>query len=186
MLTSGREDVTPACAAYNVSENSSVCLLQKVLTAIQCHGVVGTIAVALKRPLKFTPIVRERVRGRPGLEIGGPSPFFRTFLPIYDCIQSLDNCVFASTTIWEGEVKAPFFFHPAKVPGRNYVAEGSDLSQFPNDSYDFLLSCHNLEHIANPIKALREWIRVLRPGGSLVLVVPDGRKTFDWRRLQQR
>jgi hypothetical protein len=156
--------------------------IQKLLTTLQCHGVAGTAAIALKRPLKSTRMVRERIRGQNGLEIGGPSPFFRTFLPIYDCINSLDNCVFASNTIWEGEVKAPFVYHPSKSPGRNYISEGSDLGQFQDASYDFVLSCHNLEHIANPVKALREWIRVLKPGGSLILVLPDGRKTFDWRR----
>lgn len=157
-------------------------LLRKILSAVRCHGLAGTIAVALKRPLKSTALVRERIQRRSGLEIGGPSPFFRTFLPIYDCIGSLDNCVFADNTIWEGAVKAPFVYDASRAPGRNYITEGSDLNQFRDASYDFVLSCHNLEHIANPIKALREWIRVLKPNGSLVLVLPDGRKTFDWRR----
>jgi SAM-dependent methyltransferase len=51
-----------------------------------------------------------------------------------------------------------------------------------NSTYDFVLSSHNLEHFANPIKALFEWKRITRPGGALVLVVPDYRRTFDHRR----
>jgi SAM-dependent methyltransferase len=39
-----------------------------------------------------------------------------------------------------------------------------------------------LEHSANPIKALRAWGRVLKPGGSLILLLPDKQWTFDHRR----
>jgi SAM-dependent methyltransferase len=49
-------------------------------------------------------------------------------------------------------------------------------------AYDFVLSSHNLEHFANPVKALLEWRRVLRPGGALILVLPYYRDTFDHRR----
>ena len=45
-----------------------------------------------------------------------------------------------------------------------------------------LLSSHNLEHIANPIKALNSWKRVLKPRGFLLLVLPDKHRTFDYRR----
>jgi SAM-dependent methyltransferase len=44
---------------------------------------------------------------------------------------------------------------------------------------DYLCSSHVLEHLADPIAALHEWHRVLRPGGLLYLVVPDRRFTFD-------
>ncbi len=44
---------------------------------------------------------------------------------------------------------------------------------------DYLCSSHVLEHLADPIAALHEWHRVLRPGGLLYLVVPDMRFTFD-------
>jgi SAM-dependent methyltransferase len=143
---------------------------------------MGTLAAITKKQLVFADLFRDRVRGRTGLEIGGPSPFFRTFLPIYAYVESLDNCVFASETIWEGEVKPSFEYLPGKRPGRNYIVDGKDLHQFADASYDFVLSCHNLEHIANPVRALNEWIRVTKPGGCIVLVLPNCRHTFDHRR----
>jgi SAM-dependent methyltransferase len=62
------------------------------------------------------------------------------------------------------------------------VAEATDLSTISDNSYDFLLACHVLEHIANPLKAMEEWKRVLSPGGVLLVIVPDKRGTFDRRR----
>src|SRR5579872_7405988 len=156
--------------------------IRRLSASLQSQGLLGTLATIAKRPMRSTAIFREQVSGRKGLEVGGPSPFFRTFLPIYECIASLDNCVFSNNTIWEGEVSETFAYHPSRPHGRNYITDGSDLSQFPNVAYDFVLSCHNLEHIANPIKALTEWIRVTKPGGSIILVLPDRHRTFDHRR----
>jgi len=115
-----------------------------------------------------------------GLEIGGPSSTFRSpdALPIYDKIGSLDNCDFSSSTVWS-EHAPEFVFSPAKPPGRSFFCEGSHLSPIGDRSYDFVLSCHNLEHFANPVKALLEWKRVLRPGGVLVVVLPYCHYTFD-------
>ncbi|MDI9335493.1 MAG: class I SAM-dependent methyltransferase [Gammaproteobacteria bacterium] len=43
-----------------------------------------------------------------------------------------------------------------------------------NDSdFDFLYSSHCLEHLRDPVEALDNWIRVIKPGGFLVVQVPD-------------
>lgn len=57
----------------------------------------------------------------------------------------------------------------------------SDARALPlaDHTLDYLCSSHVLEHLADPIAALHEWHRVLRPGGCLYLVVPDRRFTFD-------
>jgi SAM-dependent methyltransferase len=54
------------------------------------------------------------------------------------------------------------------------------------DSQDFVIACHILEHLANPIAMLREIDRVLRPGGWLVIVLPDRTETFDRSRPPTR
>ena len=48
--------------------------------------------------------------------------------------------------------------------------------------YDFLVSSHCLEHLANPISALKGWRSVLNDGGDLIIVVPCAADTFDWKR----
>jgi SAM-dependent methyltransferase len=40
-------------------------------------------------------------------------------------------------------------------------------------SYDAVHSSHCLEHMIDPINALSEWWSLIKPGGYLVLVVPD-------------
>jgi SAM-dependent methyltransferase len=53
------------------------------------------------------------------------------------------------------------------------------LAPIPDSSLDAVIACHVIEHLANPIAALREFERVLRRQGRLVLVVPDRNVTFD-------
>jgi len=51
----------------------------------------------------------------------------------------------------------------------------SDISKinFPDNMADFVISRHSLEHLIDPIVALKEWHRVLKVGGRLIIVLPD-------------
>ncbi len=42
-----------------------------------------------------------------------------------------------------------------------------------DSSFDFIHSSHCLEHMVDPRVALRNWLRILRPGGYLIITVPD-------------
>jgi SAM-dependent methyltransferase len=119
-----------------------------------------------------------------GLEIGGPSQIFSStgILPIYSLMSSLDGCNFSGNTVWEGTISAGPYLQQEGNTGRQYISEGASLGFAGDDSYDFLLSSHSLEHHANVIKALKEWKRVVRPGGLLLIVVPDKNHTFDHKR----
>jgi SAM-dependent methyltransferase len=123
------------------------------------------------------------LQGKRGLEIGGPSAVFRDWFrpfPIYKHIGVLDNCDLSKHTVW-ADHSDEFKFWPGKT-GRNIFGEGSFLPNVSDDSYDFILSSHNLEHFANPIRALKEWIRVTKPGGNIVIVLPHYAKMFDRKR----
>ena len=41
------------------------------------------------------------------------------------------------------------------------------------ESYDAVHSSHCLEHMFNPVNALNEWWSLVKPGGYLILVVPE-------------
>lgn len=47
------------------------------------------------------------------------------------------------------------------------------LATEQDESYDFVHSSHCLEHLVDVREGLLNWFRVIRPGGHLVVVVPD-------------
>lgn len=53
------------------------------------------------------------------------------------------------------------------------------LSMLDDESQDFVIASHVLEHLADPIGHLSEIHRVLRPGGTAIVLLPDRRLTFD-------
>jgi SAM-dependent methyltransferase len=123
------------------------------------------------------------VEGKYGVEVGGPSALFKTFLPLYRFVGGLDGVNFSTETVWEGRIEAgQNFTYGENRSGRQFIAEATDLSEIADAQYDFLLSSNCLEQVANPLKALVEWIRVIKPGGGLVLVLPNKRSNFDHRR----
>jgi len=50
----------------------------------------------------------------------------------------------------------------------------SDVSRIPrpDESFDAVLCTEVIEHIVNPIEAIREFSRLLKPGGQLILTAP--------------
>jgi SAM-dependent methyltransferase len=153
------------------------------LSNISLSRIVRVVKIIAHGRPRCLSLVLSIVAGKRGLEIGGPSVVFRRKhnLPIYEQILSLDNCDFSQNTEWASHGES-YCFSKRRKCGRTYFSEGSDLREIPDDSYDFLLSSHNLEHFANPIKALKEWQRVVKPGGHLVLVLPHHLRTFDRHR----
>lgn len=126
-----------------------------------------------------------KLKSESGIEIGGPSSIFslKSAIPVYLFAQNVDGVNFSNQTVWEGQIKEGENFNYYKDrTGYQFISEASDLSKIENEKYDFLLSSHCLEHLANPIKALREWNRVLKPNGCFILVLPDKRFTFDHKR----
>jgi len=44
---------------------------------------------------------------------------------------------------------------------------------YPSSFFDAVVSLHSLEHIPDPIATVAECVRILRPGGKLVIVTPN-------------
>lgn len=165
-------------------------VLSRVASIAKHDGIIELARKLLRRV--FPPRLKElqlhahRFEDRIGLEIGGPSQFFskRGLTPVYPIARRIDNSNYSAVTVWGGSEVAidRFVYNPEREPGKQYIHEATALAAVAPESYDFVLSSHVLEHIANPIKALMEWMRVLRPGGILLLVVPHKDGTFDHRR----
>jgi len=124
------------------------------------------------------------VKNKSGIEIGGPSGIFsaKNFLPLYSSLKSLDGVNFSNQTIWEGKLYPGENYPYDGRTGFQFIGEGTNLKEIKDDQYDFVLSCNNLEHIANPVKALIEWKRIIKPDGIIILILPRKESNFDHKR----
>jgi SAM-dependent methyltransferase len=64
------------------------------------------------------------------------------------------------------------------VPHISYIA---DENGFPKitESFDYVLSCHSIEHQPDLVKHLNQVEQILLPGGKYFLIIPDKRYCFD-------
>ncbi|HKY05119.1 MAG TPA: methyltransferase domain-containing protein [Blastocatellia bacterium] len=59
------------------------------------------------------------------------------------------------------------------------IADGEMLETIGDSTQDFVIANHFIEHCQNPIGAVLNMFRVLKPGGVLYLAIPDKRCCFD-------
>jgi predicted SAM-dependent methyltransferase len=64
----------------------------------------------------------------------------------------------------------------------DWIGDGQWLEGMADESQDFVIANHMLEHCVNPLKTLEHFLRVLRTGGRLFIALPDKRFTFDVKR----
>lgn len=126
------------------------------------------------------------LKGKSGLEIGGPSEKFKKtgILPVYPIVANLDCCNFARTTVWQGALKEGmnYRYDENKEKGYQFICDATDLGIIESERYDFILASHVIEHIANPLKAISEWLRVLKKKGIMLMIIPHKDRTFDHKR----
>lgn len=83
-----------------------------------------------------------------GLDIGGkpdPISLYREFFPFIESVR-----------IWDWE-----------------DGDAQYLNGLDSNSVDFIVSSHCLEHLVDPTEGMSNWIRVTKPGGHLVITIPD-------------
>lgn len=146
--------------------------------------LISEVAYYLARNMIMKPKNNEIYKyfiGKNGLEIGGASGIFKKegALPIYGHMNQLDNCDFSSHTVWRNDISEKIYKSGKGKVGKQYIADAVDLSMIKNETYDFLICSNVIEHIANPIKALLEWKRVVKRGGIIMVVAPNKESNFD-------
>ncbi len=62
------------------------------------------------------------------------------------------------------------------------IDDGETLGTFAADSVDFVIANNFLEHCEDTVGTLRNFMRVLRPGGVMFITLPSQRRNVDWRR----
>lgn len=63
----------------------------------------------------------------------------------------------------------------ADIVEPDIIDDGTTLETISDNTFDYIIAAHVLEHVDNPISALKTWVRVVRPGGHVLIAVPDMR-----------
>lgn len=132
--------------------------------------------------------VIEKLKDKKGIEFGGPTELF--YNPIFnlslyenvflDCGNMLDDNSFDHLNGHNN--KSDFFYYGNKI-GNLYNVDctnENDLIKLYN--YDFVVTSHVIEHIANPIKTINFWKNLLCDNGYILTIIPDYRFCFDRNR----
>ena len=122
-------------------------------------------------------ILKEITCNKVGVEIGGPSP---SAVIIYENASNIDNVIFSNNTIWSNHTEDYNYYNNKK--GKVIINDAVNISLVHNEYYDFCFSSHSLEHIANPLKAINEWLRILKKNGYIIIIVPEKSACFDHKR----
>jgi len=102
---------------------------------------------SIPRRLGDSNFIRKYFVGE-GLDIGGkpdPLSLYKEFFPLMECVKTWD---------WED-------------------GDAQFMSGVDDHAHDFVHSSHCLEHLVDPAEGLRNWLRVVREGGYLIITVPD-------------
>jgi SAM-dependent methyltransferase len=83
-----------------------------------------------------------------GIDIGAGHDSIGNYMPLFPLIRSV--------RAWD------------RPDGDAMLMEG-----VADASFDFVHSSHCLEHLVNPTIALQNWVRICKPGGHLLILVPD-------------
>ena len=59
------------------------------------------------------------------------------------------------------------------------LANGEDLETIADNTQDFVIANHFVEHCQDTIGTIKNMLRVLKPGGILYSAIPDKRGSFD-------
>ncbi len=90
-----------------------------------------------------------------------------------------------TVALWDDEVRTLFRGHgidvgcgPDPLPWADirFDQEQGDANRLTSHvvgPLDFVYSAHCLEHMRDPVACLRDWFSLVRPGGHMVLIVPD-------------
>lgn len=148
-------------------------------------GGSGAAGASWKAPLRWGRRLLRRLAGRPPLPPVHDYPEDRhperlAVLP-YCVGRGIDvGCGFRKTTescigvdlLAPGE-RGTAGVVAGRASAADVQASGDHLPMFADGSLDFVVARHNLEHYVDVVRVLQEWRRVLRPGGSLAIVLPD-------------
>ena len=83
-----------------------------------------------------------------GIDIGGAPDPLSLYIDMFPLLRSV--------RVWDRE-----------------DGDAQHMAGVADGTYDFVHASHCLEHMHDPLEALRHWLRITRPGGYVIVTVPD-------------
>jgi SAM-dependent methyltransferase len=128
---------------------------------VEIHKVLEGVNLQGVKALEFGPLNRPKITNAHGAEV-----------------YYIDH-----TTLEELQKKYPTnaWMQGVEIMPVHFIADGRPLAEITASKapFDLIVASHVIEHVPDLIGWLKDAISVLRVGGSLALVVPDKRFTFD-------
>lgn len=131
------------------------------------------VSAAMQQSLSHQSIAEQFIRGS-GIEVGALHNPVK--LPDSVQVKYVDRM-----TVTELRQQYPEL-NDKNLVNVDIVANGETLEGIGDGTQDFVIAHQFLEHCQDPIRAIANMLRVLKPKGILYLSVPDKRYSFDAHR----
>lgn len=117
---------------------------------------------------------RKYIKGGYGIEIG-PS-----FLPL----NITENADIKYVDLMTAEELCSLYpqIPENKVKKIDIIDDGETLKSFDDESLDFIIANHFIEHTINPGQTILNFLRVLKKDGIIFLAIPNRVNIFDYKR----
>jgi SAM-dependent methyltransferase len=122
-------------------------------------------------------ILKYATKEQRGIEIG---PWFNPIAPKREGYRCSALDVFDTEALRKRPADDPNI--PAASVAMMEVGASTHIGDGPSaweaSAFDYVVSCHNFEHLPNPIRFLQGCVEALRPGVMLSMAIPDRHTCF--------
>lgn len=140
-------------------------LVRNLVGPFGLRSLKRLVTIADTRVRRSLPV--DRYCSGQGIEIGAAaSP---AIVPLGASVKYVDKYPLE-------EIQADPELQGLPVVPPDIVCSAERLEAVGDVSQDFVLAFSLLEHVQDPIRALESFVRVTKPGGTVILTVPDKRK----------
>jgi ubiquinone/menaquinone biosynthesis C-methylase UbiE len=137
-----------------------------------------------ERPFTFGFFYREKMRA---IHTVAPAAAPGAILEVGGGRSGLTRLLYRDAHVTNLDLDASCANAPCnRAPGVRFVCGDATHLDFPNDSFDAVTMFDVLEHVPDDRRAIAEALRVLRPGGHLLVSTPNEHWRFPYYRFMRR